>query len=178
MLIRLPTEVIEACTDFAEQCINTTRYQFRGQRNVNKIKQDILTGKLGEFAAYAVLKEFYPNLQLPDCQIYLGRKKSHSADLTDGETNFAIKTQSKRSMELYGNSFIMETTAIEKHKDMMFVYVIELEPDLFLVQNILSYEQVLACRGEPKLSYLKTKSAFYYQKHLANILQQNVQIKK
>ena len=163
MLIKIDKETIEKCTKFAEECVGTNKYYAsRGQANVAKITQDIITGKLGEFAAYELLRSKFEDATLPDLEIYRGNKKSHGADLVAGGHKFSVKTQSMESIKKYGMSWLMEKTSLDKFKDHMVILCIQLENDSILIQNVVPFQSMLDVVAEPRLKHLKSKCAFYY----------------
>lgn len=163
MLIQLSQEIIDKCTKFAEECVDTNKYYAsRGQANRAKIVQDIITGKLGEFAVHELLSSKFSDTTLPDLEIYRGGRKSHSADITAGGHSFSVKTQSLDSIKRYGMSWLMEKTSLSKFEGHYMALCLQLEADLILIQNILPFEEMLAVQGEPRLKHLTTKSAFYY----------------
>lgn len=165
MLILLDTAEVEKCQAFAEAVASSTRYyEDRGQNNASKRIKDTVIGKMGELASYKALRSHIPGLTEPDFEIYAGRKKSHSADLmADNGLKFSVKTQNMVSLEKYGCSWLMETKSIEKFKDDYFILCVYLGDNRVIIQSILHFDEFMTGKGAPKLAYLKTKSAFYYE---------------
>lgn len=179
MLIKISPSIIEKCTTFAQECAQTNKYYAsRGQANLDKIVQDIITGKLGEFAAYELLSSRFDDTTLPDLEIYRGGRKSHSADITAGGHNFSVKTQSLESVKKYGMSWLMEKTSLPKFEGHQVIMALELERGSILIQNIVPFEQMLSVQGEPRLKHLKSKCAFYYDAILLNNLGEKNDIEK
>jgi len=163
MLIKIAQETIDKCTLFAQECAQTNKYYAsRGQANLDKITQDIITGKLGEFAAYELLSSKFADTTLPDLEIYRGGRKSHSADLTAGGHNFSVKTQSIDSVKRYGMSWLMEKSSLPKFEGHYVILCMEIEKGLLLIQNVVQFSDMLAVQAEPRLKHLKSKCAFYY----------------
>jgi hypothetical protein len=163
MLIKIDQDIIDKCTKFAEECVGTNKYYAsRGQANTSKITQDIITGKLGEFAAYELLKEKFEDTSLPDLEVYRGGKKSHSADLVAGGHKFSVKTQSIESVKKYGMSWLLEKNSLDKFTGHHVILCMEIEKGLILIQNVVPFQCVLDVMSEPRLKHLKSKCAFYY----------------
>jgi len=163
MLITINDKSLSDIKKFSEECVGTNKYySSRGQSNVAKITSDIFTGKCGEFAAYQLLLSKFEDATPPDLEIYIGRRKSHSADLTAGGFKFSVKTQSMDSIRKYGMSWLMEKTSLPKFDGHHVILCLELEPGIILIQNIVKFGAMLAVQAEPKLKHLKSKCAFYY----------------
>lgn len=175
MLIIVKPEQIKQAEQFSTDCVPTTNYAIRGQRNNTKIKNDIFVGKLGEWAVYNALKPHFPDLKEPDHNIYKGRKKSHGADLEteDGAYKFAIKTQSMDSLEKYGNSYLLEKDSVAKFKNQLFVVCIHLGEGRILINGLFTFAEFTENPGEPKLAWLRSKAAFYVEDILVSKIKQN-----
>jgi hypothetical protein len=173
MLIQLTNLQIVECQDFATQCVATNKYYAsRGQHDIAKITRDILVGKLGEYATHEFLKTKYQEVSLPDITIH--SRKSHDADIMADGLKFDVKTQTLDSVRRYGMSWLMEKSSLAKFAGHHVVMCLQLSDNEILIQNILPFEELLSVQAEPKLSYLKTKAAFYY----SDILFQNISCKK
>ena len=71
-------------------------------------RRDIVAGAMGEIGACILLRRMgYPVIN-PDFGIHGRGKKSYSADITDGEFCFHVKSQSFKSREKYGESWILQ----------------------------------------------------------------------
>jgi hypothetical protein len=163
MLIKINQETIEKCTKFAEECVGTNKYYAsRGQSNRAKIVQDIITGKMGEFAAYELLSSKFREVSQPDLEIYHGGRKSHSADITADGFLFSVKTQSLDSVKRYGLSWLMEKNSLSKFAGHYVILCLQIDDSTILVQNVVPFEAMLSVQAEPRLKHLKTKAAFYY----------------
>lgn len=171
MLIKISSDIIEKCTIFAQECAQTNKYYAsRGQANLDKIVQDIITGKLGEFAAYELLSSKFADATVPDLEIYKGGRKSHSADITAGGHNFSVKTQSLESVKKYGMSWLMEKNSLDKFTGHHVILCMEIEKGYILIQNVVAFQNVLDIMSEPRLKHLKSKCAFYYNDLILNNL--------
>ena len=171
MIINIPPWIVTQCSEFATACAATNKYYAsRGQSNLNKITNDIMVGKLGEWACHKMLLDKGFKVSEPDMQIHLGRKKSHSPDLSTSTINFSVKTQTLRSVEDYGMSWLMEKSSLAKFKGHQVILCIYLGEAKVLIQNIVPFERLLAVQAAPKLAYLITKVAFYYQDLLCDSL--------
>lgn len=98
------------CVKFAYESIETNidLYPKRNQNNVNKILNDIIIGKLGEFAVYNLLKEKSFNLNEPDLLVYDAEHKSFDADLFVNKSKIHVKTQTREQGEKYGISWCFQ----------------------------------------------------------------------
>lgn len=92
---------------FASAVNGTTDYSDSNQSSKSKIKKDHFISKLGEEAAYAVLKKFV-TVSLPDYAVYIGLEKSWAHDLFIAGDGIAVKTQSRSSARLYGLSWTFQ----------------------------------------------------------------------
>jgi hypothetical protein len=100
----------EKCEEFANASVDSSlnHYKRRKQGNRDKIIQDITTGKLGEIAAYRLLRRNGIYSRQPDFEIYDARGKSFDADLGWKEYNFHCKAQNEDSANKYGVSWILQ----------------------------------------------------------------------
>ena len=108
--IKITSRDIKKCEEFAHGQIDTSidHYRNRKQGNRDKIIQDIITGKLGEIAAFRLLRGYGINTGQPDFEIYNKGRKSFDADLSNGQYKFHCKTQSEDSVSKYGVSWILQ----------------------------------------------------------------------
>lgn len=95
------------CVEFADKQLKTSAdlYKYRGESNRDKIRDDIIVGKLAELGVQKFLKS-----SKPDFTIYERRKKSYSADLTLGNLRIHVKSQSEDSVARYGHSWLFQRT--------------------------------------------------------------------
>jgi hypothetical protein len=109
-----PEDVVR-CGYFADAQVPTSKitYAKRGQTNPDKIKRDIVTGKMGELGVHRAFKDEGYITSEPDFAIYKGRGKSFAADLMlaigdEPIQQIHVKTQSADSMKRYGLSWIFQ----------------------------------------------------------------------
>lgn len=107
MEYQIPADVREKCEKFAIECASTNKSEYakRNQSNLSKIQQDIVVGKIGEWAVMQYLGE---GCSEPDFEIYIGKKKSFDADLVHNGVNVHVKSQSEKSAKLYGHSWLFQ----------------------------------------------------------------------
>ena len=103
-------DMFDRATKFADSVISTNknRYANRNQSNLNKIKKDIIIGKLGEELAYLHLFDQFPHITKPDYTIYSASGKSWEPDLKTDILNIAVKSQDVMSGIYYGVSWIFQ----------------------------------------------------------------------
>ena len=107
--------VLKRVFDFSEQRIegSKTLYSRRGEKNVEKMKTDILTGAIAEYAVYNYFKSKGLKCSRPDLKIYEKRKKSFDADLTaynfyKEKINVHVKSQTTASVKRYKQSWLFQ----------------------------------------------------------------------
>jgi hypothetical protein len=160
------------CVQFAHDSIKTNldAYARRNQKNVHKIFNDIVVGKIGEFAVYQHLKQKH-ELDEPDLKVYGKEKKSFDADLNVADLNIHVKSQAKAQSQTYGTSWSFHPTdKLIKNPDPNDVIFLCLVNDLSV--DILSYDRATAYLGlyeEPVKESLKnTKKVIYFTKIIKN----------
>lgn len=170
MYINLSEYYFNKCAEFADAQLKTSKnlYAYRGEHREDKIRKDIIIGKLGEVAAYKYLKVRGFSVNKPDFSIYEQCNKSFAADLiTDCGRSIHVKSQGFDSMVRYGASWLLQksdalTYKPEKSEFILMVSISGLEADVLGVVNA----QDLILNGlydEPKISrYAKTKVALYF----------------
>jgi hypothetical protein len=118
------------CEAFAKRVIDTNKdeYAKRKQSNLDKIRNDILVGKLAEWGVYFIYLKRDRYLNTPDMTIYQSKDKSFAPDLRWGLYNLHIKAQTVESWLSYGDSWIFQA------KDPLFEFSNE-------------YDIVIGCRA-------------------------------
>lgn len=105
-------DILNKCKDFAKNSVNTSadKYAKRNQYDIEKIEKDIRNGKVGEEAVYGQLVSSYPELSLPDHNIYEKKDKSWDPDLKDSksEIRIAVKSQDIDSAINFGESWVFQ----------------------------------------------------------------------
>lgn len=107
----LDSDIYTICEHFAERVLVTNKdeYSKRKQYNTEKIKKDIILGKLAEWGVYFIyLCRGNFNINTPDMSIYSKENKSFDSDLKWGLYNLHIKSQSYESSYRYGDSWIFQ----------------------------------------------------------------------
>ncbi len=166
----LDRDIVILCEHFAEKVVSTNLdcYKDRKQHSVDKIKKDILIGKLAEwgvFFVYCFLRKKI-NITSPDMKIYPAKDKSFDADLKFGLFNLHVKSQTSESAYRYGDSWIFQS------KDPLFVSAneydiiigcrVDLQEDGALVEIKLEKPFDNLKFGEPKLAkFCGTKKTIY-----------------
>jgi hypothetical protein len=107
MIIPLTQEEYEMCLKFSDNVVETNKdcYASRNQTNVTKIKDDILVGKLAEYAVYKLLLLRGKNVTAPDLQVYSTNRKSFSADLKDEVFEYHVKCMKSSAAARFGLSW-------------------------------------------------------------------------
>ena len=110
--IQLSYYIFDKCREFANKRIvdSEKQYRYRGENSKDKMLEDIMIGCMAEFAVYQYLKELGHDCTKPDLTIYKARKKSYSADLIASGYNVHVKSQSLKSIEKYGRSWLFQRT--------------------------------------------------------------------
>lgn len=159
-LIKLTKKDLKVCVDFAEECAPTNNYGSRGQSNMEKRKQDISGGKKAEIAVHRFLTSKGYKVPDVDFNIYKGRQKRHGEDLNIEGVKVEIKSQTLDSVRKYGLSWLYESKADEALVDHILIMTLLISENEVLILNAKPFD--LVPKGKPKLAYLKTKSAIYY----------------
>ena len=110
--INISEEIFDKAKAFADASVDSSadKYARRNQNDLEKIKQDIKTGRIGEEIVYQELKKHYPDLTAPDYNIYDASSKSWDTDLKDSASGIkiAVKTQDYRSDLEFGTSWVFQ----------------------------------------------------------------------
>jgi hypothetical protein len=106
----LGSDILTMCEVFADRVVRTNKdeYSRRYQTNLEKIKKDIVIGKLAEWGVYFIYLTRGRYLNTPDMQIYPKEHKSFDPDLQWGLYNLHIKAQTYESFARYGDSWIFQ----------------------------------------------------------------------
>lgn len=157
---------------FAAAVTHTTDYTDSKQNNRAKIQSDHFISKLGEEAAYAVMKK-YTALSPPDYTIYHGAEKSWAHDLLLGDTGIAVKTQSRSSAQLYGLSWTFQCgplrrDAIINDPEAWVIFVAYDDAAPYTCYVYPPYQIKELIFGEPRLERLKGYKKVVYAASLPN----------
>lgn len=173
----LEVEELDLIHDFAEKCAptNADQYARRGQSNLDKIKKDIITGKIGESKLAKYIEANGTTTSGSDLQIYKRGKKSWACDIKtyDPDLEINCKTQSMDSIKRYGVSWILQYGGNgHGHCDALFkpenqgdnIYFVGMSEHTIycamLVRDLFTHNLI----KEPVLDWLKqSKRAVYYK---------------
>lgn len=160
----LTEDVFLRCNAFAEASVgsNADRYARRNQSNIEKITQDIRTGKLGEELVYQALVKQFPKLTKPDHAIYTGKQKSWAPDLTDPDSGIVIgvKTQEIKSELAYGRSWVFQHRAGKNYDNDKGIFGDQDDKHYVAFVSINSPKRIGELRGIVKVSWLHEKELF------------------
>lgn len=108
----ISSEIFNKCTTFAKASVNTSsdKYARRNQFDIEKIIKDIRNGKIGEECVWDNVSVEYPDLSMPDHNIYDKKDKSWSPDLIAEKSNIhlAVKSQDIESALAFGDSWVFQ----------------------------------------------------------------------
>ena len=167
---------VETCKQFAFARMGGSQalYAARGEHNISKMEEDIFVGAASEIACSNILKSLGIDCSSPDFSIYQTNFKSFSADLIANQVNLHIKSQTVKSANQYGASWLFQKEdklfSPEKARDLLLFCIVE--GNKVVLKNITSIEQVLVYNllKEPKVDrYKPTKYALY----LSDIIETN-----
>lgn len=108
--IELSDDIIRDVECFADEQIDTVleHYKGRQQFNIVKMRNDIIVGKLGEFAVYYFLIHSGRECTKPDLTIYPSEEKRFNSDLVSGRLKICVKSQSVEQAGIFGLSWIFQ----------------------------------------------------------------------
>lgn len=100
--------VLSVCRDFAEKEYETTKFQRarRNQNNKERIIEQTIVGKIGEFAVMFCLLDQNHQVSSPDMEITTN--KSFDADLVWNNRPLHVKSQSVQSSSRFGVSWTFQ----------------------------------------------------------------------
>ena len=166
--IKLSKHYVNKCTLFAEERLGASKqlYSFRGESNLDKMKEDIIVGTLGEWAAYKYLKEKGIEVSKPDMKIYENKRKSFAADLLCESYKFHVKSQSIVSANRYGYSWLCQKTdrLLNKPGDNEYFIFTGVDVPTVEILAIVKVQDIIDNKliGTPKVwRYQHTKHALY-----------------
>lgn len=167
VVINLNQQERMKCLTFAEKCVdsNIDAYHKRGQKNREKIINDIYQGKTCELALSLYLTKIGFPQHEPDFEIYEKSKKSFSADLSVGDFKIHVKSQNAEQAEKYGMSWVFEKKdkLITKPKEEDFIALVLVKSDAIELKKIIKAQSLVDCYKPPKIKWLDTKACLYYE---------------
>lgn len=169
--IELDDKTVEKCAIFAGECVETNidEYKRRRQFNKTKIIGDIKTGKIAECAAFSFFQNNGFNVVEPDFKIYTARKKNFNSDIIASKSNkewlIHVKSQRIEQSEKYGISWMFQKQdkLITKPKSLDVLFLCLVKAHTVDVIGIHKAKDITDIYGEPKLTYLTSKAALYYE---------------
>lgn len=173
MKIKITNTERKTVEEFADARLGSTGlYKARGGFK----REDLIAGALGEIAAYKVLKKAGHELAKPDFTIYKKGEKSYDADLRIKNKRFHVKSQTKKSADTYGPSWLMQRhDPLFKgtgYNHYMVPSVVDIEKNEVEVLGYFPMYSVLGkgCVGECKVPmFRRTKVAIYF-----SVLDENI----
>lgn len=162
------------CEAFADRVIATNKdeYARRKQSDIDKIRNDIVTGKLAEWGVYFIYIKRGRYLDPPDMKIYYSWNKSFDPDLRWDVFNLHIKSQTIESSMRYGNSWIFQSKdplfEFSNQYDIVVACRVSIEeyPDGGFIQIMLEEPFKNLKISDPKLSKFKgNKKALYLEEN-------------
>lgn len=170
MKIELSKYYLKKCEKFADQQLDTSFdcYSYRGESRREKMRDDVVVGKLGEVAAMKYLHHLGYECNKPDFTIYERRRKSFSADLqTHCGLDVHVKSQSTQSRKRYGASWLLQKTDRlvnnpDPHEFILMVCLDGLEADIIgvVAATDLKLKKLFESPRVPR--YARTKYALYF----------------
>lgn len=173
--IAVSPETIALCRDFAERSVHSSlsHYEKRGQGNVTKVKDDITTGKVVEFAICQALRSHSINCSEPDIEVYEAKRKSYSADLMFGESlENAIHCKAQKASQglAYGISWIFQKYdgLVCKPKPNDYIALASIADSLNVVElrHFVRADAVKSLYAPLKLLHLNKSKTCLYQSDL------------
>jgi len=173
MFINVLAEDIEKCATFADDVLSTNLqcYNSRGQLDKEKIKGDIMVGKIAEVAANTYLSSKGVVTNGVDFNILTKDKKSYAADITGEKDNryyeFHVKSIRSSSAARFGKSW-----SFQRHEPLLFnpksndviVLAIVHEDNKVELVKCLRATEVEGDFKDPILERLRaTKTVLYYE---------------
>lgn len=149
----------------------TKEYKRRGAFK----REDILVGALGEIAVAKYLQALGFAVNDPDFSIYDAKSKSFDCDLTDGKRLFHVKSQSKKSAKMYGESWLLQRRdpLVNKPtiKDYIIPCVVDLETNTATLYGVMSFRAIVKNNGvgECKVHQLRHSKVALYLESMAEL---------
>jgi len=170
MYIELSNYYFEKCAKFAEEVLESNKdlYSYRGEKNIHKMKEDNIYGKLGEVAAYKYMKKRGFDVNKPDFEIYERINKSFAADLvTSCGKNIHVKSQGFKSMMRYGASWLLQKSdkIVKNPTENDYILMVCIEGGKANILGVVKALDLVDNKllEEPRVSrYAHTKKALYF----------------
>lgn len=172
MLYKFSTADFIRCQKFAQDQLETSSktYAYRGEKNLDKMEQDIIIGKLGELMVAKYVRSCGRSCNRVDFKIYTGRNKSFDADLISDECNIHVKSQGVTSIKRYGKSWLLQKndkiTRDPSKNDFLCFTSVDLENKTVEILGFVRVKDIIkkGCLDEPRVPrYRHTKIALYFE---------------
>jgi hypothetical protein len=159
MIIKLSNSEIKKCEQFSHDVVHTNidKYRERNQTDIDKIVNDIYVGKLCEYAVFKLLKSKNKSVNEPDLKVYSARRKSFSADLTDGKFQYHVKGMKQETAIRFGLSwsFQVEDKLVKFPTDNDVLVLCEIAGNDVDIKTIIKAKDLSELYTFPKLAKLK-----------------------
>lgn len=169
-------ESMEKAYKFAADRLGGSKdlYEKRGEKNLSKIEQDIITGAVAELAVYNFFRRNKIKTTKPDMTIYEKKKKSFSADLRSTKYNIHVKAQSFKSANKYGASWLFqkEDKLFKEPSDNELIVFCLVDDTYVNIEAIVSTKQIVEHEliEQPMVyRYQFTKNAIYLNRVILEI---------
>lgn len=175
MEVELNKNILKLCEEFADARMEGSQrlYRKRGEQQLKKIRKDIVTGAMAEFAVQEYVQRGGNFCSDPDLTVLDAAAKSYEADLKTPEFNLHVKSQDAESAERWGLSWLFQKrdpiTKFPKLNDV--VIFCRVNGNCVTVMSTLFAQTLLTelLLTDLRLSsYGKTKKAVYYDELLAS----------
>jgi len=110
MRVEIPDDIMKLVSAFADVQTDTVleHYQNRSQTNAEKIKEDCIVGKLGEFGTYQYFIGRRYACTKPDMNVYGPDDKRFTSDLIGDGNKLCVKSQSVEQAGRFGLSWTFQ----------------------------------------------------------------------
>lgn len=168
---KISNDIITICRSFSEKCYltNIDEYVKRNQTDFEKIKNDIFFGKIAEFGVYFILLEKgVKDISIPDLNIYNFKNKSFDADLKSKAIDFHIKTQTKKTSKIFGESWLFQKSdpLVLNPKSKDYFIGTQYDEDTSEVKILLHKKAKDLKYDKPKLEKLYNKTCVYLKNNV------------
>jgi hypothetical protein len=170
--------------DFATRTIESrmSKLKSRGQSNISKISQDIVSGALAEFGVRDILRRHleYDTVSEPDLNLYVGKQKSFSADLVGtvhGDSHLVhVKSYSNPKWSSWVFTYNPDRGDVDvliespKINDYLALTYVDLIGGTVSLRYYLQAGKVLNCYRPPILPQLKFSKVVLYPEDLDRVV--------
>jgi len=176
MRVEIPDDIMKLVSAFADVQTDTVleHYQNRSQTNAEKIKEDCIVGKLGEFGTYQYFIGRGYACTKPDMNVYVPEDKRFASDLIGDGKKLCIKSQSIEQAGRFGLSWVFQNSGegsghhdkiLDVGGDELFVGCM-VDDNIVDIKAIIPMEWVLQCgmlKDPVLVKYHNIKKVLYYK---------------